>query len=156
VDKKYMNAIEIGWKNGTPTRQEHIFRFGVWRDDTATQGSGVGVGFGSDYELRNGWVLFGRLGAGTDRGSSIKRVFDAGLAHIRPFGRRGDMFGASINITDPSHGAQHHEALFETFYRIRLTQSLEMGPDLEVSIHPTNSIKEYTTALLGVRMRIIF
>ena len=156
VDKKYMNAIEIGWKDGAPSKQEHLFRFGVWRNDTATQGSGAGVGFGSDYELKSGWALFGRLGAGTDRGSSIKRVFDAGVGHIRPFGRPGDMFAASINITDPSHGAKHHETLFETFYRIRLTRSLELGPDLEVSIHPTNSTREYTTALLGVRTRIIF
>lgn len=156
ADKKYMNAIELGWKEGAPTQQEHLFRFLVWRDDTATQGSGAGLGFGSDYELKDGWVPFGRLGIATDSGTSIKRVFDAGLVHIRPFGRRGDMFGASINITDPSHGAKHHESLFEAFYRVRLTQSMELGPDLEVSVHPTNAIKAYTTALLGLRSRIIF
>jgi porin len=65
------------------------------------------------------------------------------------------MFGTLITITDPSHGARHHESLFETFYRARLTQSMELGPDLEVSVHPTNSVKEYTTAVLGIRMRII-
>ena len=156
VDRKYMNAIELGWKKGSPTQQEHLFRFVVWRDDTATQGSGAGLGFGSDYELKSGWVPFGRIGIGTDKGSSIKRVFDAGLVNIRPFGRRGDMFGASFTINDPSHAAKHHESLFETFYRVRVTQSLELGPDLEVSIHPTNSVKEYTTALIGARMRIIF
>lgn len=128
----------------------------LWRDDTATQGSGAGVGFGSDYELRNGWVPFGRIGFATDTGSSIKRVFDAGLVNIHPFGRRGDMYGASFTLTDPSHGAKHHESLFETFYRLRLTPSLDVGPDLEVSIHPTNSPSKYTTALLGLRMRVIF
>ena len=156
ADKKYMNAIELGWKDGAPTQQEHLFRFLVWRDDTATQGSGAGLGFGSDYELKSGWAPFGRLGIGTDTGSNIKRVFDAGIANIRPFGRSGDMFGASLTITDPSHGAKHHESLFETFYRVRLTQSLELGPDLEVSVHPTNSVKQYTTALLGLRMKMIF
>jgi porin len=156
VDRKYMNAIEVGWKKGAPTQQEHIFRFGVWRDDTKTEGSGAGVGFGSDYEFKNGWTMLGRLGAGTDAGTSIKRVFDAGIANIRPFGRRGDMFGAAINITDPSHGAKHHESLFETFYRVRVTQSLELGPDLEVTVHPTNSVRAYTSALLGIRMRVIF
>jgi len=150
-----MNAIELGWKDGAPTQQEHLFRFLVWRDDTATQGSGAGLGFGSDYELNSGWAPFGRLGIATDTGSNIKRVLDAGIANIRPFGRRGDMFGASMTLTDPSHGAKHHESLFETFYRIRLTQSLELGPDLEVSVHPTNSVKQYTTALLGIRMKLI-
>lgn len=156
ADKKYMNAIELGWKKGFPTQQEHLFRFLLWRDDTATQGSGAGAGFGTDYELKSGWVPFGRLGIGTDHGTSIKRVLDAGIANIRPFGRRGDMFGASINITDPSHGALHHESLFETFYRVRMTRSLEIGPDLEIDIHPTTSPKQYTTALLGLRMKIIF
>jgi len=156
VDKKYMNAIEVGWKKGAPTQQEHLFRFLVWRDDTATSGSGAGAGFGTDYELKSGWVPFGRLGIGTDTGSSIKRVLDVGIANIRPFGRRGDMFGAALNINDPSHGALHHETLFETFYRVRMTKSVELGPDLEVSVHPTNSPKEYTTVLLGLRGKIIF
>ncbi|SFS17584.1 porin [Granulicella pectinivorans] len=156
ADRKYMNAVELGWKEGTPTRQEHLFRMVVWRDDTASQGSGAGAGFGSDYELASGWVPFGRLGIATDKGNSIKRIFDAGLAHIRPFGRRGDMFGASINVTEPSHGAKHHETLFETFYRVRMTRSLELGPDLEVSVHPTNAPKAYTTALLGIRGKLIF
>jgi porin len=156
ADKKYMNAVELAWKSGAPTQQEHLYRFVVWRNDTATLGSGAGIGFGSDYELKSGWTPFGRLGIATDAGSQIKRVLDAGVVHVRPFGRRGDMFGASFNMTDPSHGAHHHESLFETFYRMRVTQSLELGPDLEVSIHPTNSVRQYTTAMLGLRMRIIF
>ena len=62
IDKKYMNAVELGWKSGAPTQQEHIFRFVVWRDDTATQASGAGIGFGSDYELKNGWFRLDGLG----------------------------------------------------------------------------------------------
>jgi porin len=156
AEKKYMNAVEFGWKSGSPTKQEHLYRVLLWRNDTAHLGSGAGVGFGSDYELKSGWVPFGRAGLATDTGSNIKRVLDVGIVNIRPFGRRGDMFGASFTLTDPSHAALHHESLFESFYRVRMTQSLELGPDLEVSIHPTNSGKTYTTALLGVRMRIIF
>ena len=156
VDKKYMNAVEFGWKSGSPTKQEHLFRLALWRDDTAKQGSGAGAGFGADYELASGWVPFGRVGVATDTGTAIKRVFDAGLVHIRPFGRRGDMFGASFTVTDPSHVAKHHESLFETFYRVRMTQSLELGPDLQVDIHPQNATKAYTTTLLAIRGRIIF
>ena len=44
----------------------------------------------------------------------------------------------------------------ETFYRLRLTKSVDLGPDLEVSSHPTYAGKAYTTALLGMRMRIMF
>jgi porin len=46
--------------------------------------------------------------------------------------------------------------VFESFYRLRLTQSVNIGPDLEVSIHPTYASKAYSTTLLGARMEIIF
>ncbi len=141
-------------EEGAPTLQEHLFHLVVWRDDTRSSGSGAGVGFGSDYELKSGWVPFGRLGAATDSGNSIKRAFDAGIVNIRPFGRRGDMFGASFTLTEPSRGGKHHESLFETFYRIRMTRSVEFGPDLQVDIHPSNQPSAYTTTLLGLRGRI--
>lgn len=156
VDRKYMEAVEFGWKDGAPTEQEHLFRGVVWRDDTATLGSGHGIGFGFDYEYKNGWANFGRMGLATDTGVSLKRLFDFGVANIRPFGRTGDMFGAAINLTVPAHGGLHHESLFETFYRIRMTQSIQLGPDLEVDIHPTDHPQRYTTALLGLRAVIIF
>jgi porin len=33
---------------------------------------------------------------------------------------------------------------------------MDLGPDLEISVHPTFAPKAYLTALLGARMRIIF
>jgi porin len=96
-DKKYMNAVEIGLKEGAPTQQEHLYRLLVWRNDTATLGSGAGLG--SDYELKNGCTPFGRVGTGNHRGSPIKRVASAGIVLVRPFGRQGDRFGASLTLT---------------------------------------------------------
>jgi porin len=66
------------------------------------------------------------------------------------------MFGISLIHSEPSSGAKHHESLMETFYRLRLTKSVELGPDLEISNHPTDADKAYTTVLLGMRMRIMF
>ena len=65
------------------------------------------------------------------------------------------MFAVAYNYSIATHG-KHHENLFESFYRLRLTQSVNIGPDIEVSIHPTYATKAYTTTLLGARMEIIF
>jgi len=65
------------------------------------------------------------------------------------------MFGIAFNYTDPTHTATHRESLFESFYRLRLTQSMALSPDVEVSIHPTYAAKAYTPILLGIRMEII-
>ena len=105
--------------------------------------------------ISSGWTPFVRYTLATDTGSSLKEVEAFGLTQVHPFGRHGDMFGAAFNYSEPSAG-KHHESVFESFYRLRLTQSIDLGPDVEVSIHPTYATKAYTTTLLSARMRIIF
>jgi porin len=154
--QKYMESIELGWLGGSPGKQFRAFRMNFWRDDTATLGSGVGGGIGFGHELRSGWTPFGRFGFASNKGTSIKQVEELGLDQVKPFGRRGDMFGITFIHSEPSFGAKHHESVMETFYRLRLTKSVDLGPDLEVSNHPTYASRAYTTALLGMRMRIMF
>ena len=156
ADRKYMESIELGWLGGSPGKQFRDYRMNFWRDDTATLGSGMGGGIGFEHELRSGWTPFGRFGFASNTGSSIKQVEELGLDQVKPFGRRGDMFGISFIHSEPSFGAEHHESVMETFYRLRLTKSVDLGPDLEVSNHPTYASRAYTTALLGMRMRIMF
>jgi porin len=156
ADRKYMESIEAGWLSGSLGAHFRNYRLNFWRDDTATLGSGLGGGFGFEHELRNGWTPFGRFGFASNKGTSIKQVEELGLAQVKPFGRRGDMFGISLIHSEPNSGAKHHESLMETFYRLRLTKSVDLGPDLEVSHHPTYAAKAYTTVLLGMRMRIMF
>ena len=156
VDKKYMEAIEFGWFSGLPGSRYQDYRGGFWREDTNNLGSGYGGAFGFEHEFTNGWAPFGKLGFATETGTAIKQVFSIGLAQTHPFGRRGDMFGTAFNYSEPSHSGKHHESVVESFYRLRLTRGVDIGPDMEISIHPTYATKSYTTTLLSTRMRIIF
>jgi porin len=156
VDRKYMEGVEVGWSSGSLGEQYRHYRFGMWRDDTKHNGSGFGGAFGFEHEFSSGWTPFGRFATGTFSGAAIKQIEGIGLARIRPFGRRGDMFGAAFNYSEPSRTGKHHESVFETFYRLRLTQSVRIGPDIEISVHPTYATKAYTTTVLGARMEVIF
>ncbi len=156
VDRKYMEGIELGFSSGSLGEEYRHYRLGMWRDDTKSSGSGFGGGGGFEHELSNGWTPFGRFAYGTNAGTAIKQIEGIGLARVRPFGRTGDMFGAAFNYSEPSRPARHHESIFEAFYRLRLTQSVRIGPDMEVSIHPTYATKAYATTLFGARMEIIF
>ncbi|NYF52009.1 carbohydrate porin [Tunturiibacter gelidoferens] len=156
ADKKYLEGVEFGWFDGAPGSRYLNVRVGVWRDDTKNLGSGHGVGIGFDREFSSGWAPFGRYGFATETGTSIRQTDTLGLTNVRPFGRRGDMFGAAFNYIQPNHTGRRHESLFETFYRLRLTKSIEVGPDMQVSIHPMYAAKAYTSVLLNARMRIIF
>ena len=156
VDRKYMEAVEVGWFAGSPGKQYRNYRMIMWRNDTKTLGSGFGGGVGFEHELANGWTPFGRFALATNTGTTVKQIESVGLAHVRPFGRSGDMFGLAFNYTAPSRSGKHHESVMESFYRLRLTKSIDLGPDVEVSIHPTYAAKAYTTTLVGMRMRVIF
>jgi porin len=156
VDRKYAEAGEIGWSSGSLGEKYRLYRAGMWRDDTKDRGSGYGGGFEFDHELYNGWTPFGRFSFATKTGTAIRGEYGLGLAQVRPFGRRGDMFGAAFNYSQPNSPGKRHESIFETFYRFRLTQSVELGPDVEVSIHPTYAARAYTTTLVGARMKVIF
>ncbi len=156
VDRKYAEGVEVGWSSGSLGEKYKLYRAGMWRDDTKDRGSGYGGGFEFDHELMDGWTPFGRFSFATRTGTAIKNEYGLGLAQVHPFGRRGDMFGAALNYSEPNAPAKHHESIFESFYRLRLTQSVEVGPDIEVSIHPTYATRAYTTTLLSARMRIIF
>ncbi|MBB5315886.1 carbohydrate porin [Tunturibacter empetritectus] len=156
ADKKYLEGVEFGWFDGAPGSRYLNIRVGVWRDDTKNLGSGHGVGIGLDHEFSNGWAPFGRYGFATETGTAIRQTDTLGLTNVRPFGRRGDMFGAAFNYIQPNHTGKRHESIFETFYRIRLTKSMEVGPDVQVSINPMYAAKAYTSVLLNARMRIIF
>ena len=156
ADGKYLVGGEVGWFSGFPGTNYQNFRFGLWRDDTKNLGSGYGGALAFEHEFLNGWTPFGRYGFASETGTTIKQTDTLGIVNTHPWGRRGDMFGASFSYTEPNHTGKHHESIFETFYRLRMTQSINIGPDLEVSIHPTYAVKAYTTALLGARMEIIF
>ncbi len=156
ADRKYAEGAEVGWSSGSLGEKYRLYRVGMWREDTKDRGSGYAGGFEFDHELADGWTPFGRFSFATRTGSAIRDEYGLGMAQVHPFGRRGDMFGAAINYTEPNAPAKHHESVFESFYRLRLTQSMDVGPDVEVSIHPTYATRAYTTTLLSARMRIIF
>jgi porin len=108
----------------------------------------------AEHEFGNGWTPFARYALATKTGTSLKEVAAFGLTQVHPFGRHGDMFGNAFNYSEPSSG-QHHESVSESFYRLRLPQSVDLGPGLEVSIHPTYANRAYVTTLLTARLRII-
>jgi porin len=156
VDRKYVEGVELGWSSGSLGEQYRHYRVGMWRDDTKNNGSGFGGAFGFEHEFYNGWTPFGRFAFGTNKGTAIKDIYGIGLARVHPLGRRGDMFGLAVNYSEPTRPAKHHESVFESFYRLRLTQSVRIGPDIEVSVHPAYATRAYATTLLGTRMEITF
>ncbi|WP_263410570.1 carbohydrate porin [Terriglobus tenax] len=150
----FYEGLEVGYKNGVLGKGDQIYRVGVWRDDTKNRGSGYGVYGEVDHEFR-AWVVFGRMGVAPSRGTTAKHTEGLGFAHIRPFGRRGDMFGAAFSSVSPQDTSKRMEQLYEMFYRARINRSTEFGPDFQIVIDPANDRRLDGTVVMGFRLRVV-
>ena len=184
-DGRYYEAAELGWQpafgkdqranDGTGYRG--VYRAFFWHNNTAT-GDGVGVGFGADQEIGNGWTPFFRWGIGDSDATNIRQTYGGGIANVDPFGRHGDMFGVGVSWADPSGQLTYgttspgtspstgtanttpfparQETLLETFYRINLTDSVQISPDIEWLIRPAYPRANSGTVIAGLRVKVVF
>ena len=66
------------------------------------------------------------------------------------------MLAAALTFTRPSDLSKPHENIFESFYRLRLTEPTEIGPDVQMLVHPSNQPALHHTVILNTRVRIFF
>ena len=91
--------------------------------------------------------------------SSITSQFSCGVGVERPFGRRGDLFGAAFNWSRPSDGLAGpvgEQSMFEVFYRIQLTGSCQLSPDVQVVVDPGDRPGGGTPVIFGLRLTTDF
>lgn len=118
---------------------------------------GWGVGFNLDQELGLPWLVgFLRFGVGDTDVTLVDRFVSAGLAIEAPFGRAGDQFAVGVSWSRPSDPGQRAETFLELQYRLQLTKSLELSPDLQLIFNPDANRNADTIAVPGVRFTMIF
>ncbi|MSR34235.1 MAG: hypothetical protein EXS12_05485 [Phycisphaerales bacterium] len=73
------------------------------------------------------------------------------------FGRHGDGVGLGLSWTDSSTTGDRQQKTIETYYRLRLTGSLELTADLQLIDDPSNpQAKGGATWVFGLRSKIKF
>jgi len=98
--------------------------------------------------------------------SSIEAQFSIGLGLERPFGRRGDYAGAAFNWSKPSSGIDAatpgftipptEQSMFELFYRIQLTGSCQLTPDVQIVLDPGERSGGGSSVVFGLRLTTDF
>ncbi|MDC0429116.1 carbohydrate porin [Phycisphaerales bacterium] len=147
---------------------------------TQTQGQSNGMGFGlllqqgltATSENSNEWSwgvmveqgltsdfdLLLQYGSSTDGMSAIDRQFNAAFRWDRPFGRRDEAIGAGFSWSRPTdlyEPGRREIMLFETYYRIQLTESMQLSPDLQVVLQPATGANR-PVYVFGIRLKTQF
>ena len=171
-------AAEIGWvlpfdtdALGGPT-----VLTAIWAGqnlDYITDIAGANTGKNT-YDWSNGFALqiqghltrelgiWAQGGVAEEKMSATTAELSVGMGLETPFGREGDLFGAAFNWSKPSAVFQgsstleKEQSMFEVFYRIQLTGSCQLTPDIQVILDPGLRSESATPVVLGLRLTTDF
>jgi porin len=156
-DGSWYELLEFDFTLGVPGLGKGQYRITPWHNRLAgEQGWGVGLSF--DQELGLPWLVgFFRFGAGDEDVTAIRTFVSGGVGVEGPFGRSGDFFAIGVAWSRPSPGeGVRDETILEMIYRVRLTPTLELSPDLQLVFDPAQNPGDDLIVVLGVRLALVF
>jgi porin len=112
--------------------------------------------FSANQELSPRLAAFSRFGTGDGRRTTIQQSLVAGLVFTQAFGFNNDWLGLGFIWNDPSDGNRSDDFGMETFWRLQLTENIQLTPDLQLYFDPSNSSNGNTEAAFGLRLAMEF
>lgn len=109
----------------------------------------------ADQNLSDDYGVFLRYG-GNDGGiNSIRHLLAVGFSFLTPFGRPNDQAGIGVSFTHPSSNDLRDEYSVEAYYRLQLTEGIELSPDAQVIFDPSAGSQD-VVGVFGLRLRLLY
>ncbi len=155
----FFKVAEVGY---VPSMAERYFKkvsVTVWQTDAYTSSAGTPVEKGQGVSVSAHWffaerfVPFLRFGFSNGQGENSFYKKDFQIGHGLRFFTH-DMLGASFGWAEPNIPDTKNQMTLEIFYRLNLTEHLELTPDFQWIFNPTLNPNADNLAYLGIRGRI--
>ncbi|QDU32401.1 Carbohydrate-selective porin, OprB family [Poriferisphaera corsica] len=127
----------------------------AWQSEVEDNAAG-GVSTIIEQHFGGGIVAFFRYGYGNHAVAPAKQQVAAGVTILGAMNRIGDMFGAAVAWTDPSSADERQETVFEVFYRVQITNYMQITPDFQVVFNPADNPTSDPLYFWGIRLRTQF
>jgi hypothetical protein len=139
----WFTAAEVGFAptfggDGDDARTA-AYRLTVWGSGLDDGGDGMGVALSADHEIVRGIVPFARLGFGDDAVTAFEYFASAGVGFEDAFGRAGHMFAIGAAWARTGGSDKKSETIVEAFYRLPLTDTISLSPDVQFVFDPIDS-----------------
>lgn len=154
---EYFKGFEVGYKPKIPCRGEGNYNITIWHTDPIkreSQRSSKGVAISLEQEFRMGIVPFLRLGFSDGNASDITRSLSGGFGILRPFCREDDQFAIGGTWGKPKDNQLSGQFMLETYYRLQLSQNVQITPDIEMIVNPTYNSQNNVIGVFSLRMRM--
>jgi porin len=160
-DGDYLYAADLGFTPmlGSRNDLEGIYRFGVWYNDFAEEfdkDSGWGFGISISQFITPTAGIAVRYGWQSEDDVEVEQVLSAQYLSFVGGGRPKDVWGVGAGWGRPSDGELDDEFIAEAFYRLQVTRNMQLTPDLQCIINPSNAPDDDALLVFGLRLRTAF
>jgi porin len=156
---EYYTWIEAGWRApGSNVMEGRSIHLNVWHQDARREAEtdetwGVTFSVNPRFDHAISWSPFLRVGySQEDGGQRVRFIVAAGAgANVRG----SDLVGLATSWSGPPDSSLRNQLTTEAFYRLQLTQNLQVTPALQFTIHPSNTLETDTLWVVSaLRMRL--
>jgi hypothetical protein len=167
---RWQSMYEAGIKTSIAGRQGN-YRFDLWNDPTplnrwdghGSEHSTYGFGLNFDQMITDKLGAFFRYGLTDGDVRTFGNTWSLGATYkgLLP-GREKDVLGVGFcqGITSDSYRDAKHaaatESLFETYYKIQVTEWCTIYPDLQILLNPGTNSSNDVGVIAGIRVKLDF
>ncbi len=158
-DKEYFKHIEIGYTSGRDRLYLDNIHLTLWHADERTDAGvpdGWGIALSYAWFFDDRWMPFIRAGYAEDGGALYEGSVSGGLGYY--IAERRDVLGIGLNWSRPSDTAiapgLDDQYSVELFYRIQISQSLAITPDVQLIVDPALNPDDDSIFVAGLRLRL--
>jgi len=153
TDGSWWQILELEWSTEVGVLGKGTYRVTPWHNQLHGE-DGWGVGLNVDQEFGRPWLIaFLRASVGDGDVTPVERFVSGGLVILEPLGRSRDMIGVGAGWSKPSPDfGFRNETLLELFYRISLSPSIHITPDVQVIFSPAANLDHDIVVVPGIRL----
>lgn len=149
-------ACEIGF---TPEINGYAgaYRLMAWTTEVDDQhGRGFALSFDQEILPGAGVVPFCRYGYSEGEVADYDHQISVGVGFEGLLGRADDLLAIGYVWADPTDASLRQESLMEVFYRIQLTDSTQITPDVQFVFDPAGNTDRDVVTVVGLRVQMDF
>jgi porin len=154
---EFFSQVEIGW---SPSRAERYFtnvHLTAWHVDEREDAgipSAQGLSLGANKTWNETWMLFGRVGWSEGNTPIYNKSVTFGAGRL--IRQWSDVFGVGTNWGDPPDDSLPEQWTTEVFYRMQISQNMQITPSVQWLIDPAFNPIEDEIWIASLRLRFSF
>lgn len=160
-EQEFFTGFEVGFLTNISRQGNGNYHIAIWHSDRIKKqnvptGRGLAITF--QQQIWNKYNVFLRYSYTNGNVTDVKQLLSGGIGVYDPLhlGIDENLFGLAFAWGEPEVNSLRSQYVIESFLRLQVFPSIQVTPDVQLIIHPSEAPDENIVAVLGMRFRIAF